>query len=76
MKQIIYVFLLLLLVIGCSKPSSNTTPKTSETDEDSIYFYWEKEPRTEKEWNEWEDSINSIASQVQELVKEEIINEQ
>jgi hypothetical protein len=75
MKQIFYIFLL-LLVIGCSRQSSNITPKTSEADEDSIYFYWEKEPRTEKEWNEWEDSINSIASQVQELVKEGIINEQ
>ena len=32
MKQIIYIFLLLLLVIGCSKPSSNTTPKISEAD--------------------------------------------
>lgn len=79
MKQIISTFLLLLLITGCNKQNNNNInaiPESLNAEEDSIYFYWEKDKRTEEEWKEWEDSINSIATQVKELVKKGIINEQ
>ena len=73
MKYFSFFILTAMLMVSCGKRTDYET-----TSEDSVYeeyFSWEKEERTEEEWQEWADSLNSTAEQIKELINKGIIHE-